>query len=473
MTARRVRLAPEARELVDGFERIRAAMHLPAGFPPDVERELGSLPDPTKDPSRRDATEIGFVTIDPPGSRDLDQAFHAQRNGAGYLVHYAIADVAAFVAPGSALDRESHRRGQTLYSPDRRVPVYPPEVSEGVASLLPTVTRPAVLWSLELDARGTVVDVVVERANVVSSEQLSYEQVQHSIDDRDAGPSLLLLQEIGRLRQKIERERGGISLHLPEQEVVRVGASYELAYRAPLPVEDWNAQISLMTGMAAAEIMIEGGIGLLRTMPPPDAETIAMLRRSALALGLQWPDSMSYRDFVNTLDASKGADAAIVTQAARLFRGVNYVAFDGTAPTDAIHHAIAAPYAHVTAPLRRMADRYATEVCLAVARGQRPPEWCVAALAALPEEMKEADRRAGELERRVVDLVEAVVLSDHVGEVFDAVVIGLNKNGGTIQLRDPAVVTSCDGERFQLGAPVRARLIEADPVKGRLRFEAV
>ena len=101
-----------------------------------------------------DATDVPLVTLDPPGSRDLDQAVHLAARGDGYRVSYAIADVGAFVRPGSAIDAEARRRGQTLYSPDRRTPLHPPVLSEGAASLLPDELGPAVLWTIDLDADG-------------------------------------------------------------------------------------------------------------------------------------------------------------------------------------------------------------------------------------------------------------------------------------------------------------------------------
>ena len=102
-------------------------------------------------PDRRD---VELLTIDPPGSRDLDQALHLERRGAGFRVHYAIADVASFVTPGGALDAEAHARGQTIYLPGEKVPLHPPVLSEGAASLLPGQDRPAFLWTLDLDGDG-------------------------------------------------------------------------------------------------------------------------------------------------------------------------------------------------------------------------------------------------------------------------------------------------------------------------------
>ncbi len=472
MVNRRVKLSPAAQELVAGFDRIRDEMQLPTEFPREAEAEAREVERTPVDCSAyADARAIEFFTIDPEGSVDLDQAFHAERKGTTYVVRYAIADVAAFVSPGSALDRESRRRGQTLYCPDERVRLYPANVSEGVGSLLPQQERPAVLWTLHLDEAGRRTGADVRRAVVRNRQQLTYEAAQDAIDGASAGPSLALLKEIGQLRQELEKERGAISLEVPEQEVLKKDSSFRLSYRTPLPVEGWNAQISLLTGMAAAEIMLGGGVGLLRTMPPPEEATVTKLQHSAAALGVPWPPSTRYADFIRALDQRRPAHAALLSLATQLFRGVGYVAITGEAPEQTQHHAIGAPYAHVTAPLRRMADRFANEIVLALASGQKPPEWCLSELTQLPKEMKEADRRAQELERRIIDFVEAAILADRCGEMFEGVVVELQKHGGTVQVREPAVLASCDGRDLRLGSTVRVRLNEADPATGRIKFE--
>jgi exoribonuclease R len=218
-----------------------------------------------------------LITIDPEGSRDLDQALHIARDGAGYVISYAIADVAAFVVPGTALDAETHRRVTTLYFPDEKTPLHPKVLSEDAASLLPGRVRPAALWTIDLDADGRTVAVDVHRALVRSRAKLDYAGVQRELDAGTAEEPLALLKEIGEARERLEVERGGISLNVPEQEITdrsdgHEGADdhegpYELVYRAPLPAEGWNAQISLLTGMAAAELMLAHGTGILRTLP--------------------------------------------------------------------------------------------------------------------------------------------------------------------------------------------------------------
>jgi exoribonuclease R len=386
-------------------------------------------------------------------------------------VSYAIADVAAFVRPDSALDDETRRRGVTLYLPDGRAPLHPDDLAEGSASLLPEVDRPAVLWTLDLDGEGRHVGTRVERAIVRSRRARTYAGVQAALDEGRAPPALVLLGEVGRLREALEVERGGVSLRLPAQEVEpRRGAGYRLRYDGPLPVEGWNEQISLLTGMAAADLMLEAGVGLLRTLPPSPPEVFTGLRRSAAALGVAWPEEEPYPAFVARLVPHDAAHAALLTQAARVLRGASYAAFDGDPPEQPLHAAIAAPYAHVTAPLRRLADRFANEVVLAVAAGRRPPVWAREALPSLPATMDAAHQRARAVERAVVDLAEAVVLEDRIGEVFPAMVTGVREARATVQLRDPAVLATVEDERLEPGQEVELRLDAVDVVARRVHF---
>ncbi|HVF03677.1 MAG TPA: RNB domain-containing ribonuclease [Frankiaceae bacterium] len=464
----RVRVTPPAASLAAGFAAIRTELGLPASFPDEVVEEAGLA---AAEPGERaDATGVPFVTIDPPGSRDLDQAYHAERRGSGYRVAYAIADPGAYVVPGGRLDAESRARGATLYAPDARVPLYPPLLSEGGASLLAGETRPALVWRFDLDAAGDVTDVRVERGVVRSRAQLDYPSVQAALDAGTADEPVELLREIGRLRQAVEVARGGVSLKTPAQEVVRLDdGGYALAYVAPLPVENWNAQISLMTGMAAARIMLDGGVGLLRTMPRPAARSVDALRRSAAALGAPWEPDVAYPAFIRSLDPGVPAHAALLNLATTLLRGAGYTAFDGAPPEVGEHSAIAAPYAHVTAPLRRLADRFANEVVLALVAGREVPGWCRAALPELPGLMAAADRRERELDRAVLDYVEAAVLERRVGETFDAVVTDVDDRGGIVQVAEPAVRARLVGTA-PLGAAIEVRLTEADVAQRRVRF---
>ena len=166
-----------------------------------------------------------------------------------------------------------------------------------------------------------------------------------------------------------EAERGGISLPMPAQEVDVVDGRWRLEFREMLPVESWNAQISLLTGFAAAAIMIEGKVGILRTLPPAPEHAVKRLRRTARALGIDWPQDQGHPEFIRSLDPANPAEAAMVVACTTLLRGAGYAAFDGELPDQLEHAALASPYAHVTAPLRRLVDRYGLEACAALCAG--------------------------------------------------------------------------------------------------------
>lgn len=443
---------------------MRDELSLPESFPPEVEAEaaaavgraartLASLPD------RRD---IGFVTIDPAGATDLDQAVSiSRRAGGGWTVHYAIADVATFVAAGGAIDAEARRRGVTVYLPDGRVPLHPPVISEGAASLLPGAERPAVLWTLGVGPEGDLQDVLVERALVRSGRAYGYVEAQHLLDTGSADDVLVQLREVGRLRRDLEEARGGVSLELPEQEAVEVDGHLELRLRAPLDVESWNAQISLMTGMAAAQLMVEGGIGILRTLPAPDQRDLDRLRVAADALGCPWDESDTYASFVRSLDASEPRGAALLLLAARTLRGAGYEAFDGAAPEHGFHAAVAAPYAHVTAPLRRLADRFANEIVLSLCGGVPVPDWVRATLPELPKLMGDARRREGAASRAALDVLENAELMERAGETLEAVVVASDAKGSTLQLVEPVVQTRVP-VTLALASSVKVRIEAVD-----------
>ncbi|SES02787.1 Exoribonuclease R [Streptomyces sp. yr375] len=458
---------------------LRTRLDVPAAFPLAVLAEAEHAAKAPALPSY-DATDLPFLTLDPPASTDLDQALHLSRQGAGYRVRYAIADVAAFVVPGGALDAEAHRRVNTLYFPDGKVPLHPAVLSEGAASLLPGKVRPAALWTVDLDADGRTVAVDVRRALVRSRAKLDYAGVQRQLDAGTAEEPLQLLAVIGKLRERLEAERGGISLGVPEQEIVEHGHAddheaahtYELSYRAQSPAEGWNAQLSLLTGMAAADLMLASasGAGILRTLPAAPDGAVGRLRRTAHALHIDWPHHVSYAQLIRSLDPHDPRHAAFLQECTTLLRGAGYTVFrDGKLPDITTHAAVAAPYTHCTAPLRRLADRHATELCLAAVAGHAPPDWVLAVLDALPREMAEGGRRANAVERGCVDLVEAVLLKDRVGEVFDGYVVDVDEHrptAGTVQLASPAVIGRIDGTpdtTLPLGERLQVRLTQADP----------
>ncbi|MDQ7991409.1 MAG: RNB domain-containing ribonuclease [Propionicimonas sp.] len=473
MPARQVRLRLDEPPLLRAaLRRLREELDVPDGYPAAAQAEAEAAAAAPK-PARRDLTDLPFLTLDPPGSTDLDQAMHLSRQGRGYLLRYAIADVAAFVSPGGALDAETHARGQTFYAPTHRTPLHPTVLSEGAASLLAGQDRPALVWELSLDGDGELTDTRVGRAIVRSRRQLDYPGVQRALDEGTDDEQLVLLREIGLLRLHLEAARHGVSLGVPAQEIVADGTHWRLTYRSLLPVESWNAELSLATGMAAASLMLDGGTGILRTLPPAQQSGIAKLRRTANALGIAWPREVGYPDFVRSLDPSLATHAAMLNACTMLFRGASYAPFaGGNPPGQAIHAAIAAPYAHVTAPLRRLVDRYASEICVALSAGDPVPEWVLAAMEAVATEMDASNRRVKAYERGIVDRVEAMLLAPRMGQVFTGDVLELDERGdrGVMQLDEPAVEAVVRGRGLVLGGTVDAALVTADLLTGKVGF---
>jgi exoribonuclease R len=455
------------------FARIRTEFGLPARFPaPVLEEAERAASAGVSRASRADVTDLPLVTIDPPGAKDLDQAMLVQRRLGGFRVYYAIADLGAFVTPGSALDHEVRRRGQTLYLPDGNVPLHPTVLSEGAASLLPGRVRPAALWTLDCDADGALTGARVGRAMVRSVARFDYDAVAAALAAGTPHPSLAELPALGRLRRERAVRRGALELALPDQEVEPDGrGGWRLVLRPHTEVDAWNAEISLLTGMAAADMMLDGGIGVLRTLPAAQNGALRWLRRSARSLGIEWPKTMDAAELIAGLDPARPESLALFMDATRLLRGAGYTVFDGTRPELATHAGLATSYAHVTAPLRRLVDRFGTEICLALCADEPVPGWVRAALPELPKVMEGSDALAGRVDKACLDQVEAWVLGDRVGQEFDAIVLRAEGGPAEVFLADPPVIAKCAGEDLPEGETVRVRLVRADADERKVAFE--
>lgn len=472
MPQRRSHVAPSAAqsELAAALAELRTDIEAPTVFSPEALAEANTASASEPDLDLRD---VPFVTLDPAGAKDLDQAMHLSKRGSGFQVRYAIADVPSFVKPGGAVDAEARQRGQTLYLADGNIPLHPPVLSEDRASLLANVDRPALVWTFALDDSGVVTDFRLERAQVRSRAQLDYVSAQAALDRGDDGP-LALLEEIGTLRQALEAERGGASLNLPDEEVVlRADGGYDIERRNPLPLEEWNAQLSLMTGMAAAELMVSAKVGVLRTMPQPDEHAFARFRHQTRALGRPWTKGQ-YGEYLRSLDKADPMTLPVLEAAASLFRGAGYVTFDGQVPEDIEQAAIAAPYAHATAPLRRLVDRWSLAICLAVSQGEDAPHWARASLAELPDLMQESSQRASQLNADTINRVEAALLRPLVGQAINATVIELRgEDRAAVQIAEPAVTATATIPAGTVpGDTVSVRLLSADVAEGTVEFAA-
>ncbi len=448
--------------LSDGLAAIRTQFQVPASFPSEVLAEAEAAARRTPD-EHRDRLGEHFVTLDPASSTDLDQAFAIEQAGADIILHYAIADVAWFVADGGALDQEAWRRGTTTYLPDGKAGLYPPALSESAASLLPDGPRPAVVFTVRVGPDGAVKLDGAERALIRSRAKLAYDTVSEA--DLPAG-----FADLAARIASAEEARGAARVDPPEQEVTRGSdGRFVLQLRPPLASERHNAAMSLATNMAVADALQAAGTGLFRVMEPPDQRAVQRLRRTAEAFGLGWPEGELLSTFERRLDPAEPRAAAFLLAVRRAGNGAGYVAWRaGVVPW---HAAMAATYAHATAPLRRLADRYVVRAALAVANGQPVPAAVSAAFARLPAVMAKAEARDGQIERAAIDLAETAILAGREGESFAAVVTDLGEQGARIQLCDFPVVARVTAHGVVPGARIVVGLDEADTVRRSLRFK--
>lgn len=450
--------------LASGLAAIRAQFKVPDSFPPDVlaaaEAAARRVPD-----AHADRTAEPFVTLDPATSTDLDQAFAIERAGSDILLHYAIADVAWFVTDGDPVDAEAWRRGETLYLPDGKAGLYPPVLSEGAASLLPDGPRPAIVFAVRIAPDGAARLDGAERALIRSRAKLAYDKVTDA--DLPAG-----FTELAERIAAAEARRGASRVDPPEQEVASDGnGDFRLAFRPRLQSEDRNAALSLATNLAVADALQAHRTGLFRTMEAPDDRAIGRLRQTARAFGLDWPAGATLEAFEPTLDAADPKQAAFMLAIRRASPGALYTPYqEGVTPW---HAAMAATYAHATAPLRRLADRYVVRAALAIANGDPVPDAVTEAFTKLPAVMARADAVAGQIESAVIDLAETVMLGGRENEIFPAVVTDVDGRGARIQLGGLPVVARVDAHRVVPGDEVRVRLAAVDPTLRRLTFQRV
>jgi exoribonuclease R len=447
-----------------GLDAIRAEAGVPPEFPAEVVAAAEEAAGREPGASHVDRTSVDYVTLDPASATDLDQAFAIETAGDDLVLHYAIADVGFFVDPGSALDAEAWERGGTVYLPDGKVPLYPRPLSEAAASLLPGGPRPAVVFAVRIDEAGESRLDGVERAVIQSRAKLAYENVDGRV----------LPAGFADLAQRIvaaEERRGAPRVEFPEQVLERVKGRWELRFDARLESEDRNAAMSLATNLAVAEALYAAGTGLFRVMPDVSERAVKRLRLTARAFGLEWPNSMSLAHFQRSLPPGAQRSAAFLLAVRRASGGANYCPYaEGEKPR---HAAMAATYAHATAPLRRLGDRYVVEAALAVATGRPVPEHVDAAFTALPKVMAHADELGNRVDNAVTSLAEAVLLAGREGELFDGVIVDDDRHGPVMQIAEPAILARVHAARVTPGDEIRVRLVAADIEARTVEFQRV
>ncbi|HUP78278.1 MAG TPA: RNB domain-containing ribonuclease [Pirellula sp.] len=459
------------KSLSTGFASIVEQFHLPLHFPPEV---VAAADNATKNEGferppwmsqRRDATDIPFVTLDPASSTDLDQAFAIEQDGADLVLSYALADVSAFVPVSSPVENEAWQRGVTIYGLAQKIPLYPKVISQWAASLLPVGPRPAVLVVVSIRPDGRISFRSIERVVCVSRAKLAYDRVDLS--------SIPFVEEFARRMWADETARGATRVEFPQQEVIgdeTAPCGVRLVLRARVLSESINSTLSLAVNMAIGTLFRDARVGLFRVMDEPQSRVIEILRRAAHALGIAWDSSESLRDLQRRLDPMNISHQRFLLDARRAGGRARYAVFNGEKPP--WHSAIGATYAHVTAPMRRLADRYALDLANFIANGISVPQSLNDQLLALPAVMGRYEDRATNVERAVIDLLEAVSLQNRVGEILDAEVV--DAENSIVQTHDSAIRSKATKlPKLDNGAMVRVRIEVADPSTRNVRLTAL
>lgn len=414
----------------DELLAIATALQLSLDFPQDVLDETAALQSAPglDDVALADRTAWPFVTVDSAHSKDLDQALFVAREGAGYLVAYAIADAAFYVRPGSALFREAMKRGASYYFPGFSVPMLPRALSEGLVSLNPDGPRRALLFLHRLDAQGAIVSTTLERARVRSRAKLAFQQVQALVDGAPTSlewdESLRLLREVGRLRMRLADERGLVRYRREEVSVELSGEGVGFAVMEAVrdEVELWNEQLSLMCNAEGGRLLRECANPavqpIYRVQPGPEPRRLEALAALTQSLAARWslpdvpwvwrPSLQSLAAWVAGLPrAAPGShEDRLVAALTRQAVMVNLRSEYSTEPGP--HTGVGAePYARFSAPMRELVGVFLHKEAIELLTGVHPPAEVDEVLRA---EVVQVANRARATQRRVQDLSNALVM---------------------------------------------------------------
>ncbi len=475
-------------------------------FPPEALAEAAAAKTPTLK-GREDWRALPLITIDPADAKDHDDAVHAAyddnpANEGGFVLSIAIADVASYVTPGSALDREAQSRGNSVYFPDRVVPMLPERISNDLCSLVPDRDRPALAVRVWLSAGGEKLRHSFHRILMRSHAKLAYERAQAIMDgaqDEHGERAILApLYEAYRALSRARDHRGPLELDLPERKLVLddKGRVADVVLKERLDAHRLIEEMMILANVCAAETLIDRKqILLFRIHDEPALSKLESLRTFLRTLDVELPKSGAVKPqlFNRLLVQFKDTDqAALVND--MVLRSQAQAEY---APDNIGHFGLSLrKYAHFTSPIRRYAD-------LIVHRGliralelgnDGLPDMPIDRLREIGTAISAAERRAMEAERDTIDRLIAFHLADQVGSRFPGRVSGVTKSGLFVKLDRlgadgfiPAATLGQDyfrfddaamalvgdrtGESYQLGDRVEVRLSEAQPLQGRLTFE--
>lgn len=498
-------LAPRA------FSLIAIHKHgIPFAFTPEtLEEGRVAAALPLSADRREDLRHLPIVAIDPSDARDHDDAIWAEPDGqGGFRALVAIADVSFYVRPASQLDREARKRGNSVYFPDRVVPMLPEVLSADVCSLRAGEDRAAMACHLTIDAQGRVTSWRFARALVRICEVIAYEEAQRRIDVGEAADNLMQLWEAWRALEKARQHRDPLELELPERRVVldEAGRITSIVLRERLDAHRVVEDFMIAANVAAAKAL-EAKVAptVYRIHEPPNREKLVALKdylatfERKLSLGQVVTPGLFNRMLKDIADES---EKALIMEAVLRSQTQAYYG-----PRNAGHFGLAlGSYAHFTSPIRRYADLLVHRALVdAYGLEQPAPQAKLPATSGLSERDRQdlsrvsdaisaAERRAMEAERETIDRYVAAWLSARVGEVFDsritgvqrfglfATIVGLGGDGlvpvsvlGDERFFHDEKAQVLEGEesgtRFAMGDRLRLRLAEANPLTGALKFE--
>lgn len=453
---------------------------------------------------REDLREVPLITIDGADARDFDDAVYAEPDGDGFRLIVAIADVAHYVRPGSALDREAQRRGNSVYFPDRVVPMLPEALSNGWCSLRPGEDRGCLFAELHIDAHGAKTRHRFGRGIMRSAARLTYDEAQAAIDGvQETGlPDGLIgtLFAAFRALAAARARRGTLDLDVPER-AVRLDPQGRIVAIDPRPRFDSHRLIEefmvLANVAAAEELERRRRPCLYRVHAPPSPERAGAMRDSLSVMGFALPPAgaLQARDLGRVLAQAAGGDSATLVSET-ILRTQSQAEYS---PDNIGHFGLALPaYAHFTSPIRRYADLMVHRTLIGL--GTLPPDGMpagdAARLAEIGEQVSATERRAVLAERETTERYVALWLAERIGMEFYGHVTGVARFGAFVTLTRtgatglvpvstlPDDVWTHDdttqtlrgrhgGMRLSLGQPVTIRLVEATPVTGGLLFALV
>ncbi|MFC7400214.1 ribonuclease R [Chelatococcus sp. GCM10030263] len=485
---------------------------IPQAFSPGALKEA-ELAAPVSVKGREDWRALPLVTIDPADAKDHDDAVHAVAdddpgNSGGFVITVAIADVAAYVTPGSAMDRDALQRGNSVYFPDRVVPMLPERISNDLCSLRPEEERPALAVRIVVDAEGRKKRHSFHRILMRSAAKLAYQQAQAAIDGHAEAddPAAALVEPVlkplwaayGALA-KARDQRGPLALELPERKLIlkEDGTIDRVVIPPRLDAHRLIEEFMILANVCAAETLEAAHSPLIyRVHDEPSLEKMRVLGEVLGSIGLKLPKAGALRPalFNRILAAVQGTEhrafineVVLRTQAQAEYSSENYGHFGLNLRR----------YAHFTSPIRRYADLIVHRAlirALKLGSDGLPAGATTAELAETAALISTAERRAMAAERETVERLIAHHMADQIGTTFSGQISGVTKAGLFVKLDETgadgfipaatlgadyfryeegrhALVGSRTGETHRLGDRVEVRLIEAAPVAGALRFE--